>query len=274
MSTPMIAGRPLGFYFSLENRYLPPMLITLILLGAQLGFGVLESFTKTLLAIGCAIAAELVLAWLVVGRLPVLASAYISGISVGILVRSPFFWPFALGSLIAIVSKYAIRWRGRHLFNPSNFAVCALFVLAPEAVASLSVQWGNNLWPVALIWTLGGVIIWRLGRFHVCAAYVVTFLALGFARGVITGDGFLTSIAPITGPMYQLFVLFMITDPKTTLGSRNGRIAVAVLVGVVEMLLRLNEVVHAPYFALFLVGPTALALELWRQGPQGGGGRR
>src|SRR5690606_33326348 len=79
----------------------------------------------------------------------------------------------------------------------------------------------------------------------------------------LTGVPFLAAVAPITGPMYQLFVFFMITDPKTTVSSRRGQCAVAIAVAFVEMLLRLNRVVHAPYYALFLVGPAALAIELW-----------
>ena len=38
---------------------------------------------------------------------------------------------------------------------------------------------------------------------------------------------------------------------------------VAVLIAFVEMLLRLNRVVHAPYYALFFVGPAAYMLEIW-----------
>ena len=54
-----------------------------------------------------------------------------------------------------------------------------------------------------------------------------------------------------------------ITDPRTTVRGRWGQCAVAFTVALVEMILRLNRVVHAPYYALFLVGPAALALELW-----------
>ena len=70
-------------------------------------------------------------------------------------------------------------------------------------------------------------------------------------------------IAPITGPMYQLFVFFMITDPKTTVKSRKWQCIVVFFVAFVEMLLRLNQVVHAPLYALFLVGPTAMLIEIW-----------
>jgi len=246
-----------------DARFTAPLFITVILLGAHLSFGILESYEKTLLAIASAIAIEVVLSRLLRGAWPHLASAYITGISVGILIRSPLYWPFALCSLLAITSKYVLRYRGRHLFNPSNFGICAMLFLAPYAVAHLSIQWGNNLWPMLVIWILGSLIIMRLKRFHICATYVAGFLFFAFLRTWFTGDSFLAEVAPITGPMYQLFVFFMITDPKTTVASKRGQAVVAFTVAFVEFLMRLGEIVHAPFYALFVVGPIALLIEMW-----------
>src|SRR4029450_221388 len=81
---------------ALENRFLAPAFITCILLAAQLSFGILESYDRTVLAIVTAIAAELVMGRITYRHWPHPASAYITGISVGILVRSPFFWPHVL----------------------------------------------------------------------------------------------------------------------------------------------------------------------------------
>ena len=251
-------------FLTLDNRYLPPILITCILLAGQLSFGILESYSRTALAIASSLLMEVILSRLLLGRWPHLASAYISGISVGILIRSPAFWPYALCSMISITSKYAIRWHGRHLWNPSNLGVSAMLFLAPATVASLSIQWGNAVWPMLVIWTLGSLIVLRLRRFHICGAYVASFFAFSMVRSAATGEPWLAEVAPITGPMYQLFVFFMITDPRTTVRSKRGQVAVAVLVALVEMLLRLARVVHAPYYALFLVGPAANAIEIWR----------
>src|ERR1700722_12109627 len=195
----------IGRFFSPQNRYLPPLLITTILLVGQLSFGLLESFSRTLLAIATAVLFELVLARLLFGKFPHLASAYITGISVGILIRSPVYWPYALTSAIAITSKYVLRWRGQHLWNPSNFAICAMLLLAPEYIATLSIQWGNTIWPMLIVWVLGSVIVYRVGRFHITATYVISFLVLAALRCAITGHPFLAEVAPITGPMYQLF---------------------------------------------------------------------
>jgi Na+-translocating ferredoxin:NAD+ oxidoreductase RnfD subunit len=137
-----------------------------------------------------------------------------------------------------------------------------MLFLYPAAVASLSIQWGNFAWAMVVVWCLGSIIIMRLRRIHICLTYVVSFVLLSAVRSMITGDPFLASVAPLTGPMYQLFVFFMITDPRTTVSSTRGQCLVAFLVAVTEMLLRLAHVIHAPYYALFLVGPTALAIEL------------
>jgi enediyne biosynthesis protein E5 len=248
---------------SLDNPYVVPVFITGILLVGHVTFGILEGYDKTLLAIVIAIALELVLGRIFYRKWVHPASAYITGISVGILIRSPAYWPFALCSAISITSKYVLRVNGRHLWNPSNFGISAMLFLAGETVGSLSIQWGNYLWPMLVIWVLGALIIWRLRRFHITAVYVVSFIVYALIRSWLTGSPWQSEIAPITGPMYQLFIFFMITDPKTTVRSKAGQCVVAFAVASLEMVLRLHENVYAPYYALFIVGPAALLIEMW-----------
>jgi len=165
--------------------------------------------------------------------------------------------------------------KGRHIWNPSNFGISAMLFLAPETVATLSIQWGNYLLPMMVIWALGSVIIWRLRRFHITGIYVVSFIAFAFLRSYITGSPWQSEIAPLTGPMYQLFIFFMITDPKTTVRSKKGQCIAVFLVAFAEFLLRLHQVVYAPFYALFLVGPTAMLVEMWldsRRAPAAGMG--
>ena len=161
------------------------------------------------------------------------------------------------------MSKYVLRVKGRHIWNPSNFGLSVLFFLAAETMAGLSIQWGNYLGPLLVIWVLGSLIIYRAKRFHISATYVISFFLFAYLRTVITGHPFASEIAPITGPMYQLFVFFMITDPKTTVKSTLGQCVVAFLVAFAEFLFRLNEVVYAPFYALFFVGPAANLIEIW-----------
>jgi Na+-translocating ferredoxin:NAD+ oxidoreductase RnfD subunit len=249
--------------FSLDNRYIAPAFITCILLTGHLTFGILESYWKTLLAIVTSILLELVLGQIFYRKWIHPASAYITGISVGILVRSPAYWPYGLCSALSITSKYVLRVKGRHIWNPSNFGISAMLFLAPETVASLSIQWGNYLLPMLVIWALGSVIIWRLRRFHITGIYVASFIAFAFLRSWMTGSPWQSEIAPITGPMYQLFIFFMITDPKTTVRSKRGQCLVVFLIALLEMVMRLDQIVYAPFYALFIVGPIAMLVEIW-----------
>jgi Na+-translocating ferredoxin:NAD+ oxidoreductase RnfD subunit len=62
--------------------------------------------------------------------------------------------------------------------------------------------------------------------------------------------------------MYQLFVFFMITDPATTVRNKKAQALVAFLIAFVEFILRLNQVIYAPFYALFIVGPIAMLIDL------------
>lgn len=249
-------------FLTVDNRYLPPLLITSILLGAHLSYGILEAWYTTALAIATAIGAELIMGRVTYGKWPHPASAYISGISAGILVRSPLLWPYFLVSLVSITSKYVLRVKGRHIWNPTNFGVSAAAFLAPETVTVLSIQWGNVLAPMIIIWVLGSVIVWRVGRAHISATYVASFLFFSWVTSLITGNTWSATVAPITGPMYQLFIFFMVTDPKTTVRSKFWQCVVVFVIALVEMILRLNQVLYAPFYALFIVGPIAMLVDL------------
>lgn len=243
-------------------RYVPPVFISLILLLGHFSYGILESYKAIFLAIGCSILNELVLSKLLTGKWKNVSSAYITGISVSILIRSTLLWPFAFTAIISIMSKYVLRFRNRHIWNPSNFGISWMLFFAPASVAGLSIQWGNNIWPMLVIWTLGFLIVWKAKRFNITITYVVSFIVFSFLRSMITGDSFFTELSPLTGPMYQLFIFFMITDPATTIKNKKGQIFVAFMIAFVEFVLRLYQFIYAPFYALFLVGPVAMAIHL------------
>ena len=243
-------------------KYAPPVFISLILIIGHFSFGILESFKAIFLAISVSVFTELMLSKLMHGKWKNITSAYITGISVSILIRSTYLWPFALAAVISIMSKYVLRFQGRHIWNPSNFGISWVLLFLPSSAAALGIQWGNNIWPMLVIWILGLFIVWRVKRLHITITYVISFILFSYFRSLITGDAFLAEIAPLTGPMYQLFIFFMITDPPTTVRNRRGQMLVVFIVAFAEFILRLNQVIYAPFFALGLVGPIAMLIDL------------
>jgi enediyne biosynthesis protein E5 len=137
--------------------------------------------------------------------------------------------------------------------------------LSANRVSVLSHQFGNDLTTNLVIWIFGLIIVARVGVLHITLAYVVSFLVLNTIRATALGMPVLPEIAPITGPMYQLIVFFMITDPRTIVRGRRRQIVVAVVIAVVETLIRFASDMGWPLPTAFNVAPALFAL--WIVGP-------
>ena len=223
-----------------------------------MSFGILESYPRTLLAIAVSIATELALGKLLLGKWPHPASAYIT--------RNQRRHPGALACLLAlralrlisITSKYVLRVKDRHIWNPSNFGISALLFLAAGSRRDPQHPVGQHM--SGRCCDLGTRLGDRLAgsAFHITRnlRYFVLRVRVS-AQWDYRHQPWQSEVAPITGPMYQLFIFFMITDPKTTVRSQRGQCVVAFLIALVEMVLRLDQIVYAPFYALFLVGPAA-----------------
>lgn len=268
-SQPSTGTSPGGVLQRLDPRWLIVVLITVVLAVGQYRYGILGGYQRLVAALGACVATEVLLSLVARGKFPALQSAYTSGLSLSLLTkpRADLLWPFVVGGVLAISSKYVLQYRGRHLWNPTNLAISLLLLVAPGTVAILSHQWGNDLATNLAIWCFGLLIAWRAGVLHVTVTYALAFLALASARCAATGTPLMPEIAPLTGPMYQLFVFFMITDPRTTVSTRRGRIVVAVVIALVELGIRLAGDAQLPVltplyaappiFALAIVGPIA-----------------
>lgn len=275
-------GRLCATLLGLGPKQLIILLITLILVVGEWRYGAIGGYPKLAVILGTCLATEIALSLFLLGRFPRLSSAYVTGTSLSILLRprADLIWPLVAGALLAIGSKYVLRYRGRHLWNPSNFGISLLVLLAPNQVAILSHELGNDLLGNAVIWIVGLLVASRARVLHVTATYALCFSLLALLRSAIVGTPVLAEIAPLTGPMYQLLLFFMLTDPPTSPRSRRGRIATVAAVALLEAWMRVGSDLHwplaslfapaPPILALFLVGPIALAISLRRA--QGGPG--
>ncbi|HJQ20531.1 MAG TPA: hypothetical protein VJ867_09305 [Gemmatimonadaceae bacterium] len=254
----MTAKRPL------DPRYLIAALITLVLVAAQLRYHMVGGYARLAVALGTCIVTEALLSWFVRGKVVNLQSAYISGLSLTLLLKPQggVLYLFVLGGFLAIASKYVLQYRNNHLWNPTNFAISALLLLAPGHVSVLSHQWGNDIVTNLVIWTFGLVIASRVKVLHLTLTYVACFLVFNGARALASGQPLMPEIAPLTGPMYQLFIFFMITDPRTIVRDRRWQMVVVAIVAAVETAIRFASDQGTPLPVAFNVGPAFLALAI------------
>jgi Na+-transporting NADH:ubiquinone oxidoreductase subunit NqrB len=160
-----------------------------------------------------------------------LQSALISGFSLCLLLRtSDARWAILAGA-IAIASKFLIRWRGKHLFNPTNFAIVVLLAATPRVWVSPG-EWGSAAFTGFLLGCLGTIVSTRAARADITFTFLGCHALLLFGRALWLGD-------PLTIPLHRLengalllFAFFMISDPKTTPDSRVGRVLLGCIVAV------------------------------------------
>src|SRR4249919_903225 len=164
MSAPALAGRPSltirGTQYPVllptvrdPRLHLAAVIVTLQVLG-QTAFGFNLSIAQILVALGTCAVLEVGIAFRRQRVLMWPASALLTGNGVAFILRVPGtqhgdwwsmrgWWIFAGTAAVALLSKYLIRFRGRHVFNPSNFGLVLCFlVLGPELAEPLDFWWG------------------------------------------------------------------------------------------------------------------------------------
>ena len=258
------------------------MLSALLGYGMWLGFGI--SWFHVFAIIGAALATQWICSRL--WRLPRFdpLSALISGIGLATLLRTNGIWLAVLAAAGAIASKFVLRWRGKHLYNPTNLVLVVMLLLGAGWISPG--QYGQVAFAAMLIVCAGLMVVTRAARADVTLSFLGVYAAILFGRSLWLGE-------PLTIPLHRLesglllqFAFNMISDPKTTPDSRAGRVIFGTLValgaGFVQFrLFRTNGPVWS-LAALTLVVPlldrllpghryqwTPTALEAGRHAPAG-----
>jgi Na+-translocating ferredoxin:NAD+ oxidoreductase RnfD subunit len=156
-------------------------------------------------------------------------SALISALSLCLLLRSNSMTIYVVAAVIAIASKFVLRVRGKHVFNPTNLAIVVALLATDRAWVSPA-QWGNAAFFGFLMACAGALVVNRAARSDVTYAFLIAFVSLVFYRALWLGDPLAIPLHKLQSGALLLFAFFMISDPKTTPDSRLGRILFAVLV--------------------------------------------
>jgi hypothetical protein len=274
MSAPAVAGRPSlrirGTHYPVllptlrdPRLHLAAIIVTLQVLG-QVAFDFQLSIAQILVSLAVAGILEVAIAFKGHRVLMWPASALLTGNGVAFVLRVPGtehgdwwsmhgWWIFAGTSAVALLSKYVVRVRGRHVFNPSNFGLVLCFLLLGAERADPLALWWGPLSPalvlsLVLIVVGGFLILRRLCLVGIAVGFWVAFAA---GIGVLAASGHTMTAAwhvgaiegaefwwlLVTSPEILVFLFFMITDPKTIPATTRGRWGYAVGVGLLATLL-------------------------------------
>ena len=195
-------------------------------------------------------------------------SPLISALSLTLLLRTGSVTLSILAGVLAVGSKYILRWRGKHIFNPANFGLVIVSLLFGAAWISPG-QWGAAPVLAILLVGLGGIVTGKAKRWDVSLALLGFYAALIFGRALWLGD-------PLAIPLHQMqsgallvFAFFMISDPKTTPDARAGRLLFAALVAGVGFTIQFALHNSAGIIlALILCAPLVPLIDRFFRGPR------
>lgn len=201
-----------------------------------------------------------------------LKSAFISAMSLCLMLRSNSVAVMAIASGLSISSKFLFRVQAgevsrpasghKHIFNPTNFGIITTMLLTGNAWISPG-QWGSSgLW-LFIIGLLGMIVLLRAKRLDTAVAFLFTFGALTYLRSVLMlgweTDFFLHQMSSGT---LLLFSFFMITDPVSTPSHPHARLLWAAIIGAIAFYLANYHFVNgAPLWALFFLSPLTPLLD-------------
>ncbi|HEY7185287.1 MAG TPA: DUF2330 domain-containing protein [Vicinamibacterales bacterium] len=156
-------------------------------------------------------------------------SALISSLSLCLLLRTDALVLAAIASAVAVGSKFLIRVRGKHVFNPTNIAIVALMLTTNRVWVSPG-QWGAQAMLAFFFACAGLLVVNRASRSDVTVAFMAAYAGLILGRSLWLGEPLSIPRHRLESGAFLLFSFFMISDPKTTPDSRAGRLVFAALV--------------------------------------------
>jgi len=207
------------------------------------------------LAIGSALAAQALCSRL--WRLPRIdwRSPLITGLSLSLLLRADEPWLHAAAGAIAILSKFALRIDGKHVWNPAGFAIVVLLFGTDHAWISPG-QWGASLWFAAFVAFFAILVLQASRRSDIALFFLGSHAALLFARGWWLGDPLAIPIHQLESGALLIFSFFMISDPKTSPDARLARFLFALAVALLaHWLAFFMQMRPALYLALIALSP-------------------
>ena len=157
--------------------------------------------------------------------------------------------------VVSMASKYVIRWRGRHVFNPSNLGlVLAFVVLGPQFTEPQDLWWiPMGPWMIVTYAILvgGGLAIgWELKLLGLELGYMAAFAAftamalLPIPDHCMIASWYATPMCGgqlwqilVTSPEVLIFAFFMVPDPRTVPDGQAARFVFGVLVAFLSVLL-------------------------------------
>ncbi len=243
----------------LDARYIVLLNNTILLFAGRQVLGLQRAPWQIVSAFVAAILVELSLAYTTNkhGNLRLgdrVLSSSVAAVSTLVLLRSEHTWFYALAVAVAVGSKYLlVDPSGRHIFNPTDFAIVFLLSFFPQLIFIRPDQFPTFIPLLFLIIGLGIAATVRAQRWAVSLGYYAVVLGMGLPVGHLLGYRPIWVLGPELNTSTLIFAGFMMTDPKTSPSTRQGQLLFGGAIATIHLYLRYRQIPFSPFIALFFV---------------------
>lgn len=224
-----------------------------------------------LLTLGLAIIVQTIGIYLTSKNYTSIKSGLITGLGICLLLHPSHWIVSIVAVVIGISSKYVIKFKNKHLFNPANLGIIIAILTGTGTVNPG--QWGNETVFVFFVGALACIVLLKVGRIDTSSIFLLSLFTVSYLYNCIYKGWPLDFVLHnFKSGSLLLFAFFMVTDPMTTPNHQKGRIIWAICLGILTFFLQIQHtfdlfgVTHylqasAPIWALFLITPLAFLLD-------------
>lgn len=201
-------------------------------------------------------------------------SALISMCSIAILLNYSYGYHYLfIPVFIAVSSKYLITYKGRHIFNPSMFAICICLLFSNEMITlAPSYQWYGT---ASTAWMMGFYIvtasllffIFKVNRGWLVFSFLLFYLIQSWARAEVMEHIIpyqTIFVGSLTSPAFFLFTFFMITDPSTSPNGKWAQIGTGFLIAAFDLYYHTLFSLYTFFFAGLTVATINLFIKAFK----------
>jgi len=239
----------------------------IIYLTSFLLFGIIElnweiGPDKIATVLGSALITQLIWLKIVGAKMNSLKSGLITGLGLLILLQSTSLFTLGLAAVLANSSKFVIRIKNKHLFNPANFGIIISMIVFQDAWISPG-QWGSSAMFLFVLVIIGGFILVKIGRLETSITFFAALFIMEYVRTVLY-QGWEMDVLyhKFSSGTLLLFTFFMITDPMTIPNSKKSRVIWAIILATATFILsNWVQIYTAPMWVLFFMTPVTVLLD-------------
>ena len=196
-------------------------------------------------------------------------SSLTTSMGIMLMLISTQWWIYGVSIILALGQKHFLTLQQKHFFNPSNFALVMVLLLFYNDAHIVLGQLGNERWLQWIILILALFILYRAKRLYIPIFFILSYSIIQYFFIVQSDPNMFISdlLLRFDSVSFIVFIVFMLTDPRTTPAKAQYQILFAISLASMASLFDFYygfRVQHL-FMVLFLLTPLVVFISILKR---------